>query len=364
MEPFKNMYNREFVGRLASELGGVYSQFDSREFVSSVIDEEWESRELKGRMRHISKTMGLYLPSDFEEAIEIVRRAAMGFEGGSFVAMVFPDFVEVYGLEHWEAAMAALEQFTHQSSAEFAIRPFLLRDLERGMAQMLEWAGHESDHVRRLASEGCRPRLPWGMGVPALKRNPGLILPILEMLKGDESEYVRRSVANNLNDIAKDHPELVVSVLGEWKIVGSKEMGKLVRHSLRGLLKQGHPGALELVGHGATECVVEGLRVIDSVVKMGDSVEFEFAVVNLGSAAVDLMVDYVVGFVLARGKSGKKVFKLSKFSLGAGERRSVRKVHSFRLITTRVYYPGVHSVAVQVNGVASGAVEFELVESD
>jgi 3-methyladenine DNA glycosylase AlkC len=362
MEPFKNMFNRKFVGRLAKEIGGVYLGFDRDSFMETVFDEEWEAKELKARMRHISVSMGRFLPDDFPEAVGIVRRAAPILDGQSFAAMVLPDFVEVFGLEHWEESMAALEQFTQQSSAEFAIRPFLLRDLERGMAQMLAWAGHESYHVRRLASEGCRPRLPWAMGLPALKTDPTLILPILDKLKLDESEYVRRSVANNLNDITKDHPEMVVSILGEWKKEGSKEMGKLVRHSLRGLLKQGHPGALELMGVGAVpDVVVSGLRVESPQIELGGEVVFEFEVVNEGSAAVDLMVDYVVGFVLARGKMGKKVFKLSKFSLGAGERRVVRKSHSFRPITTRVYYPGEHSVAVQVNGVASGSVEFELV---
>ena len=365
MEPFKNMYNRDFVSRLADGIRGVYSGFDRDGFMATVFDEEWEVRELKARMRHISVSMGRFLPDDFPEAVGIVRRAAPVLDGQSFAAMVLPDFVEVHGLGHWEESMAALEQLTQQSSGEFAIRPFLNLDLERGMAQMLDWARHESEHVRRLASEGCRPRLPWGMGVPALKGDPIPILPVLERLKEDESEYVRRSVANNWNDITKDHPELVVEVLRGWGRDESKETGKLIRHALRGLLKKGHSGALELMGLGAVpDVLVSGLRVVEPRVAMGGEVVFEFEVVNGGSAAVDVMVDYVVGFVLERGKRGSKVFKLSKFRLEAGERRSVRKVHSFRPITTRVYYPGVHSVSVQVNGVVLGEVSFELVESD
>jgi len=362
MEPFKNVYNREFVGRLGEGLKDANPAFDRDGFLDAVFAGDWENRELKDRMRHISRTMGVFLPADFPQAVGIVRRAAPVLNGQSFAAMVLPDFVEVHGQSHWEESMAALEQLTQQSSAEFAIRPFLIQNLERGMAQMLEWTGHENEHVRRLASEGCRPRLPWGMGVPALKRDPAPILPVLEQLRADESEYVRRSVANNLNDIAKDHPELVVDILREWGEDESKETGKLIRHALRGLLKKGHPAALDLMGLGAVPHVeVLGLRVNESVISIGDSMSFEFELFNSGDNSANVMVDYVIGFVLARGKIGQKVFKLSKFALGAGERRVVRKSHSFRPITTRVYYPGVHSVAVQVNGVIGEAVEFDLV---
>lgn len=363
MEPFKNVYDRVWVGRLATGLKGACSEFECDGFLDEVFDSEWDSRELKGRMRHISTAMGRFLPADFGIAVDIVRDASAVFERGSFATMVFPDFVEVHGLSDWEKSMLALEFFTQQSSAEFAIRPFLSLDLERGMRQMFEWSGHENEHVRRLASEGCRPRLPWAMGVLELKRDPSLILPILDRLKEDESEYVRRSVANSLNDISKDHPELVVGLCGEWKKVESKEMGKLVRHALRGLLKKGHPEALELMGVGAvSDVVVSGLRVLYSQVAIGGEVVFEFEVENRGYYSVDLMVDYVIGFALARGKVGKKVFKLSKFSLGAGERSALRKAHSFKPITTRVYYPGVHSVEIQVNGAVSEVVSFELIE--
>ncbi len=361
MEPFKNVYNREWVALLCSGIAGVWSEFDARCFTESVFAGNWEARELKDRMRHISRTMGAFLPKDYAEAIRIVRASAPVMDNFSFSAMVFPDFVEVHGMEDWELSMGALEQFTQQSSAEFAVRPFIVRDQDRMMAQMLVWAGHESADVRRLASEGCRPRLPWAMALPELKRDPEPILPILEKLKGDESEYVRRSVANSLNDIAKDHPDLVVDILREWGNDDSKEMVKLSRHALRSLLKQGHGGAMELVGLGSVpNVVVSNLRVAESVVRVGDSLSFEFEIINSGESAANLMVDYVVGFVLARGKVGRKVFKLSKFVLGSGERRTVSKRHSFKPITTRVYYPGVHSIGIQVNGFVLVETEFEL----
>ncbi|MBZ0310407.1 MAG: DNA alkylation repair protein, partial [Anaerolineae bacterium] len=245
-ELLKNMYNLQVIAAFASAVKAEYPPLDENDFVAAVMDDGWEGRELKQRMRHLSITLRAFLPDDYRAALEILRRAAPCLEG--FVTMTFPDFVELYGLEDWEVSLPALEQFTQQSSAEYAVRPFILREPERMMQQMKAWAQHKSPHVRRLASEGCRPRLPWAMALPIFKRDPAPILPILELLKNDESEYVRRSVSNNLNDISKDNPQVVIETVRRWQQDDSPEMQKLIHHALRTLVKAGHPDALALLG--------------------------------------------------------------------------------------------------------------------
>lgn len=212
----KNMFNEQSVAALAAAIQKEYPAFDRQAFLARVFDEGWEARKLKERMRHITTALHDFLPQGYPTALDVLRRALPSLADYGFEKMVFPDYVEVYGLDDWQASMPALEEFTQHVSAEFAIRPFIACHQDRTMAQMLEWARHEHPGVRRLASEGCRPRLPWGIRLPALQADPSPSLPILEQIKLDESESVRRSVANNLNDVSKDRPEVVIEVLRRW----------------------------------------------------------------------------------------------------------------------------------------------------
>ena len=212
-EPLKNMFNQAYLDDLGAAIQSHYPPFDTRAFLARVIDDQWEGRALKERMRHITTVLHGFLPQDYRTALDILRRVAPTLSQYGFENRIFPDFVGLYGLDDWEASISSLEQFTQLISAEYAVRPFILRDQERMMAQMLQWACRQNHQVRRLASEGCRPRLPWGVALPALQANPSPILPILERLKRDPSEAVRRSVANNLNDIAKDNPDVVIGLL-------------------------------------------------------------------------------------------------------------------------------------------------------
>lgn len=362
-EPLKKMYNAAFIEALTAAVAGVYPAFDGRAFAVSVFDDEWEDRELKDRMRHITVSLRALLPGDYREALTILRDAspAMDEHGYSYETMIFPDFVEVFGLDDWEASLPALEQFTQQSSGEFAVRPFILQDTPRMMAQMRAWAAHENHHVRRLSSEGCRPRLPWAMALPDFKRDPTPILPVLEALKHDESEYVRRSVANNFNDIAKDNPQVVLDTLAAWSTTDTSEMRWLVSHALRTLVKAGDATALGILGFGEVSVAIRDFTVQPETVTMGDEVAFTFEVVSTGDGEQALMIDYVMHFVRANDKVGKKVFKLTKKTLKAGETLAVSKRHSFKPISTRRYYPGRHAVEIQVNGAVVARQEFELV---
>jgi 3-methyladenine DNA glycosylase AlkC len=325
------------------------------------LDEGWADLELKQRMRQISTTLGGFLPSDYHTALDILSRALPRLTDYGFVLMVFPDFVEVFGLDDWEASMAALEEFTQVISAEYAIRPFIVRYPERTMAQMLEWARHENAEVRRLAGEGCRPRLPWGMALDALKADPSPILPILEALKRDESESVRRSVANNLNDISKDNPDAVLEVLRRWQADGGEEIDWITGHALRTLLKAGHPEALDLRGFSPEPAIaVRNLTVEPEVVAMGGEVTFSFEIESLSDRPQELMIDYVVYYVKASGQRSPKVWKLSKRTLQPGQVLRITRQHSFAPVTTRKYYPGEHAVEPKINGELFGRVSFTL----
>ncbi len=361
-EPLKNMYNQLYIEDLAAALGEGYPPFDQAGFLAQILDEQWEERALKERMRHITLAIHDFLTGDYGRSLGILRQVAPSMDHYGFQNMIFPDFVELYGLDDWSASIPALEQFTQLVSAEFAVRPFIVQDQERMMAQMLAWTGHEQETVRRLATEGCRPRLPWGIALPALQADPSPILPILTRLKNDPSESVRRSVANNLNDISKDHPETVVELLTDWQKEGNKEIAWITSHALRTLVKKGNPQALELLGYPADPALrVSGLAVEPAKLAIGEELTFSFELISSGQEEQKLMIDYVVYLMRANGRQTPKVFKLSKRTLAPGQRIQIQKKHSFRPVTTRKYYPGEHALEIQINGRRFGRVDFELI---
>lgn len=364
-DALKDMFHRTFVSDLAEALRRQCPAFDVEAFCGCVINNQWSTLELKQRMRHITTIVHDFLPADYRAALAILRRAAPLLDEYGFQNMVLSDYVSFYGLDDWEASIPALEQFTQQVSAEFAVRPFVVRDRDRMMVQMVRWAQHEDARVRRLATEGSRPRLPWGSALPALQADPTSILPILEQLKLDSSEDVRRSVANNLNDISKDHPDLVIDVLRRWRAHDTKEMRSLTSHALRTLLKAGHPNALELLGYPANPAVtLRNLTVTPNTIPMGGCVTLSFDIESLGDAPQKLMIDYVVYLMRANGKQTPKVLKLTKRTIQPGEALSISKRIDFRPVTTRRYYPGAHGVSPKVNGRVLGRVEFLLAQGE
>ncbi|MBI5961306.1 MAG: hypothetical protein HY866_21385, partial [Chloroflexi bacterium] len=362
-EPFKYaLFSPALIEQMVAGFKAAYPAFDSAGFLARVYDDQWDALELKGRMRQITNALHAVLPDDYRAALKIIRQAAPAAQG--FITMCFCDFVEVFGLDDWDASIPALEQFTQQSSAEFAVRPFIVRDPVRMMAQMLAWSRHDHAGVRRLASEGCRPRLPWAMALPMLKADPAPILPILEQLKLDESEFVRRSVSNNLNDIAKDNPQVTLDVVRRWKQDhDSPDMAQIVTHALRTLVKKGDPDALELLGYAPSATFrVSELDVSPAAIPMGGEVTISFEVKSLSDEPQSLMIDYVITLVRARGQTTEKVFKLTKRTLAPGETLRLSRRHSFKAVTTRRYYPGEHGVEIQINGTRSERQCFEVEE--
>ena len=361
-EPLKNRYNRESVHALALRIRAVYHSFQVNDFVNGIMDNSWPGLELKARMRQITLNLGRYLPADYERALGVIDRVAAGYPAGfnDFALMYFPDFVEVYGRDerHWELSMAALERYTPLSSSEFAVRPFIIEHEARMMAQMALWTAHENEHVRRLASEGCRPLLPWGQALEGFKKDPLPVLAILEQLKADPSPYVRKSVANNLNDISKNHPALVVKIAGEWYGKGERT-DWIVKHGCRTLLKQGNRELLGLFGFADTDGVRVGSFALGAAsVFIGGDITFSFTIE--AKKATGVRLEYAIEYVKTNGKRSRRIFQISELSFKGNEKKCYTRAHSFADISTRKHYPGTHSVTLIVNGAERGTREFEV----
>ncbi len=362
MEPLKNIYSKAFVDELTSVLKKVYPALDTNRFTKLVFNKDWPEKELKQRMRHIAEVLRQVLPEKFTEATDIIVRCVEELKKiheseMSLSYMIFPDFIEVYGIEDYDTSIKAFEKITQFASAEFAVRPFLIKYPEKMGKQMLQWSLHPQPMVRRLASEGFRPRLPWGMAVPYLKKDPAIVMPVLENLKQDVSESVRRSVANNLNDIAKDHPDFIVELISKWNGI-SDDTDWIIRHGSRTLLKRGHVNALKHFGLAE----VKGIKIYDfktdkKKIRMGDDLTFSF--VLSVKKEVKLRIEYGIDFVKANGKTSRKIFKLTEGIFEKGEHPLSRK-QSFRDFTTRKHYPGKHAIAIIVNGKEKEILEFAL----
>lgn len=357
-EPLKNIFFTETtINKFADEIAKIYKDFDKKQFVDKIYVKEWKEKELKARMHHITVCLHETLPDDYLTALSILLEIAdkiTGIEG-----MCLPDYVEKYGLEEWDKSLEALKELTKYSSSEFAIRPFIIKEKEKAMKFMLELSVDNNEHVRRFSCEGCRPRLPWTMALPELKKDPSLILPILENLKEDVSEYVRKSVANNLNDISKDHPELVLNICEKW--LGKSEYTNwIVKRACRTLLKAGNTRAMLLFGYGLpNQLKVNQLKFKYATIHIGDELEFSFVLNSKNKKGIKVRLEYAVDYLKANGKHSSKVFMIAEKEFSQGE-HIVSKKQSFKELTTRKHYPGVHALKILVNGVEKAAGKFNL----
>ena len=357
-ELFKDLYNEKYIKVLISNITSIYPQFNSKKFTSAVFNKEWTNLELKQRMRHISTTLGLFLPQEYELAIDILKQTFVRMNDRYMLEnMIFQDFVEVYGLDRFEISLSALEVFTVKSSSEFAIRQFILNDEQKTMTQMQLWAESKDEHLRRLASEGCRSRLPWAIALPAFKKDATPVLKILELLKDDESAYVRKSVANNINDISKDHPQVVIDLVKRW-IGFSKDRDAILKHGCRTLLKASNREILELFEFTQPTDIKLINFTHTQKVKMGEELEFSFEIENEKNLG-KLRVEFDLGLLRKNNKHNSKVFKISEFET-QNKSKIISKKYSFRPITTRVYYKGIQKLSIIINGVVFKEVEFML----
>ncbi len=350
----------------------AWPDFDSGGFISAA-SKNLGKLELKARSSQITAALVNYLPEDFGKAADIIlaslapdieapsscdAETSSGISGWAIMPMA--DYVGVHGLAHFDISMNLFKEMTKRFSAEFGIRFFLIAEPERTLRVLQEWTSDTNHHVRRLVSEGTRPRLPWAMRLPAFIENPGLILPLLESLKDDDEEYVRRSVANNLNDIAKDHPDIIALTARQWLKGADKNREKLVRHACRTLIKQGHQATLGALGYGPPSITLEKLELLTPRVNFGAALEFNFSIASTSKRTQPLIIDYAIHHRKANGSTTPKVFKWKTTTLKPASTLSAKRRHPMRKITTRVYYPGTHQLEVLVNGVPIASTKFEL----
>ncbi|MCL4817719.1 MAG: DNA alkylation repair protein [Vicinamibacteria bacterium] len=362
-EPFKNLLGPALVERLADGLRKAWPAFPRARFVRDATG-GLEALELKARARHVADALERALPADPAQAMAVLVRSLHAplseTKGFGFLYFPYSEYLERHGAAAFDAALEANYELTRRFTSEFCLRTLLIADAERTLAALHAWCADPDPHVRRLCSEGTRPRLPWGRHLPAFQRDPKPVLALLEKLKDDPAEYVRRSVANNLNDIAKDNPAAVLAVAKRWLRGASPERRKLVEHGLRTLVKKGDPAALALLGAGGEELRVKA-SVTPARVRLGESVTIEARVENRARATAHVVVDARVHFVKAKGPS-VKVFRLGRVDLDGGETRAIARRFPLVHRTIRTLHAGRHAVEVQVNGriVKAGAFDLSL----
>ncbi|MCE9668740.1 DNA alkylation repair protein [Myxococcus stipitatus] len=367
-DPLKTFFDARLVETLGTQLHTAQPSFPRDTFVGEAR-RGLERHELMGRARHIMEAMHRALPSDYPRALEVLLRSLGPIRPdterkGMDVFFYLPHtlFVSEHGLEHFEESMHALHTLTQRFTAEWAIRPFLERHPERTLARLREWATDGNVHVRRLVSEGTRPRLPWGSRLRAFQQDPRPVLALLELLKDDPELYVRRSVANNLNDIGKDHPEVLVQVAKAWRQDATEERQWLIRHALRFAIKRGDASALEAMGAVKPTGIEVRATSLPGKARVGGAMDLRFEVANRSRRAQSLVVDLAVYFVKARGEAPKpKVFKVRELTLGPGQAEELGKRVSLAQLSTRRHYPGLHRVEARINGLdlPLGAVDVE-----
>ncbi|NKB54039.1 MAG: DNA alkylation repair protein [Rhizobiaceae bacterium] len=372
-EPFKNAFNPEMIAQMGDHLGNASAAFDVDAFVAQACD-GLENLELKQRSNQIRNALVQTLPSDHRRACKVMIDALHPVDNGQlgdmsmdqigirgWPIMPMAEVVTERGLKDFDFSLDVLAEMTTRFSAEFAIRPFFNNDWRAALDKALIWALSDNFHVRRLASEGSRPRLPWGLQIPQFVADPAPLLPLLESLKNDPEEYVRRSVANNINDIAKDHPDFVADLAARWMRDADKNTTRMVRHACRTLIKKGHAPTLSALGYSKPKICIDGFNIKTPKVKLGNSLEFAVDLTSMSNADQPLVVDFAIHYQRANGQLSPKVYKWKALDLKAGQSLSMAKKQSIRQITTRVFYAGTHGLEIQINGEKVAEGSFELV---
>jgi len=355
----RDWYNEEFYQQLATTIMLAYPSFDTTSFVQDVTA-NLATLSLNQRLRQTTTCCRAYLPQDYRKAVTILYDVVPHMPN-SYVGLFMPDYVGLYGLDDFDFSMEALKYFTPYASSEFAIREFLKRDLEKTLTVMVAWSEDENQHVRRLASEGCRPRLPWSFRLEALLHDPTPVQPILENLKADPERYVQKSVANHLNDISKNHPSWMLQLVSAWDM-SQTATAWIVKRAARTLIKQGDPDAFALFGFEATpEIIVSPLQLSTSNLNLGDTLTFEFTITSTKSTPQKLVIDYIVHYVKKAGHTTPKVFKLKELVVAPQAEITLSKKQHYKNFSTRTHYPGQHTIEIMVNGQSMVKAGFELV---
>ena len=354
----KEMFNEARYRKIARDVGAVFPTFDQKRFLKLALP-DLDPLALLQRLRRATEALRATLPAEYPKALAVLREVAPRW-GEGFTALVLPDFVGLYGREDFDRSLDALKFFTRFGSSEFAIREFLRLDLARTLRVMTKWSGDDNEHVRRLASEGSRPRLPWSFKLRELIADPSPVAPILENLRADPSLYVRKSVANHLNDITKDHPAWVLERIGGWDLE-NKHTAWIAKRALRTLIKRGDRAALAVIGAGArAEIRLVEFAIAPHRIVLGDELTISCQLTSTARQPQKLVVDYAIHYVKQSGAGSAKVFKWKELTLRPGETMALTKRQRIRDFTTRKHHAGRHAVDVMVNGERFAEAMFDL----
>jgi 3-methyladenine DNA glycosylase AlkC len=353
---FKDIFSPALVNQLAGELKSAYPKLDITSFENDIVP-LLEPLSLSERAKCISDGMKKHLPKAYPSAAKILHEvlgpeadAGDWSDNSAMRYWPFGVYIVEHGIDHYEESVGLMYELTKRFTAEWPIRPFIEKYYDKMMPQLHQWAEDENVHVRRLVSEGSRPRLPWAPVLRDFVKDPKPVIELISKLNNDPELYVRRSVANNMNDIAKDHPDLAVKTLLAWQKNKSKNTDWIIGHASRTLVKNGHPGALQLLGVNPNIKLNVNILSLTENVIFGGALDVEFTIESLENKKEEIIIDYIIHHLKANGSTSPKVFKLSKKMLAPNASITIQKSHTMRPISTRKYYQGEHALEIQVNG--------------
>lgn len=352
----RDVFNLQLIEEMGRQLQAVYSDFLFKDFIkaaSNFIPED----SFKFRNETICNALIEFLPKNYPQGVNIITQTLKPAKNErtfqNFFFMPYASYVEKLGCkkEYLTISFNTLKEITKRFTSEFAIRTFLINFETETLTVLKKWISDENHHVRRLVSEGSRPRLPWAQALPKFKIDPTPTLQLLELLKNDDSKYVQKSVANHLNDITKDNPKLVLSMLARWKKENNPNTNWIIKHAIRNELKKGTPAALHILGYSTNlKLEVNNFQLSTNKIEIGSEINFQFNITNLGSKTEPIMIDYICHFMKANGKTAPKTFKLKTAAIQQGESIYFSKKQSFKLISTRKLYSGEHKIEIFING--------------
>ena len=356
---WKDYINRDSVSLYLKTLKKFHNKLNTTKALTKIVDSNFNKLELKDRIKTVAEKTYEYLPSDFSLATEVLIKAAPHLD--EFHNWILTEYVRIYGVKHFDKSTYALRELTKHGTAEFAIRLFVNNDTDKMIEIFDRWAKDENHHVRRLAAEGSRPRGVWVEHIDSFKKDPQPVIKLLEKLKADESLYVRKAVANNLNDISKDHPETVIKVASQWKKEKNKHTDWIIKHGCRSLIKKGYPAVFPIFGFTSKlKIEIENFKLKNKKIALNDSIEIAFQLKSNSSQKQKLAIDYKLHYMKKNGKLSPKVFKISEKSMQPAESVLLVLKHKFKNNSTRKHYPGKHQIELMINGVTCGIISFEL----
>ena len=354
---WKDYLSKDAVSVFAKCIKDVYPKFDQKKYAMTVLSDGFLKLELKERLNKIAESLKSFLPADYDVAMGILIKAAP--QVGTFENWALTIYVEKFGLKHFKSSVHAMQELTKYGTGEFAIRPFMIQHTARMLPILMKWTKSKNEHIRRLAAEGSRPRGVWVAHIEAFKKDERHVMKILEKLKNDESLYVRKAVANNLNDISKEHPDLVSQTCKKWQKTGDARTEWIIQHGCRTLIKNGHAGALNLFGFASKPKVkVKSFLIKPAKIKMRGAATLVLKLSTDKKSKQKLSIDYRVYFVTKNGSKTKRLFKWAVKSIDSKSEWTLEKKQSCKDQLTRKHFPGAHKIEVLINGdvVASKSV--------